>query len=126
MRIYHNIYLNAMCFGECLRGRVILMQKKTPSSLTVDQDHPGQRLDNFLFCHLSHIPKTRIYRAIRSGEVRVNKKRYKANTKLVPGDVVRVPPPFQYGATEKKVISQRKLKTESGRYNDTRLPAHGH
>ena len=52
----------------------------------------NQRLDNFLFKHLSSIPRTRIYRIIRKGEVRVNKKRCKPEYKLQLGDQVRIPP----------------------------------
>lgn len=52
----------------------------------------NQRLDNFLFKHLSDVPRTRIYRIIRKGEVRVNKKRCKPEYKLQLGDQVRIPP----------------------------------
>lgn len=60
--------------------------------ITVDDDSAGQRLDNFLFRHLKGVPKTHVYRIIRSGEVRVNKGRAGADTKLQAGDVLRVPP----------------------------------
>jgi 23S rRNA pseudouridine955/2504/2580 synthase len=60
--------------------------------LTVDEDTAGQRLDNFLFRHLKGVPKTHVYRIIRSGEVRLNKGRVGAEYKLTAGDVVRVPP----------------------------------
>lgn len=60
--------------------------------LTVDEDAAGQRLDNFLFRHLKGVPKTHVYRIVRSGEVRLNKGRVGAEHKLVAGDVVRVPP----------------------------------
>ncbi|MCF8168904.1 MAG: RluA family pseudouridine synthase [Rhodoferax sp.] len=52
----------------------------------------GQRLDNFLIRHLKGVPKTHIYRIIRSGEVRLNKGRVQADTRLQPGDVLRLPP----------------------------------
>ena len=52
----------------------------------------GQRLDNFLFKQLGNVPRTRIYRIIRKGEVRVNKKRCKPEYKLQIGDQVRIPP----------------------------------
>ena len=52
----------------------------------------NQRLDNFLLKRLSGIPKTRVYRIIRKGEVRVNKKRKKPEYKLQSGDQVRIPP----------------------------------
>ncbi|CAM3640685.1 23S rRNA pseudouridine(955/2504/2580) synthase RluC [Parendozoicomonas haliclonae] len=60
--------------------------------VTVDEDQAGQRLDNFLRVVLKGVPKTHVYRIIRKGEVRVNKGRAKAETKLAAGDVVRVPP----------------------------------
>ena len=52
----------------------------------------GQRLDNFLIRHLKGVPRSRIYRLIRRGEVRVNKKRSKPVNKLTLGDSVRLPP----------------------------------
>ena len=60
--------------------------------LTVDEGAQGQRLDNFLIRLLKGVPKTHVYRVIRSGEVRVNKGRASADTRLEIGDVVRVPP----------------------------------
>ncbi|MES2950180.1 MAG: RluA family pseudouridine synthase [Pseudomonadota bacterium] len=61
-------------------------------TLTIDEDGAGQRLDNYLMRHLKGVPKTHVYRIIRSGEVRVNKGRAAAETRLNAGDVVRVPP----------------------------------
>ena len=60
--------------------------------VTIDEGRDGQRLDNFLITHLKGVPRSRIYRIIRSGEVRVNKKRAKQTTRLAVDDVVRVPP----------------------------------
>jgi 23S rRNA pseudouridine955/2504/2580 synthase len=66
----------------------------TPSvkTLTVDEDSAGQRLDNFLMRHLKGVPKTHVYRIIRSGEVRVNKGRASAEQRVEAGDLVRLPP----------------------------------
>ena len=58
----------------------------------VEKSHVGQRLDNFLIRHLKGVPRTRVYRLIRRGEVRVNKKRCKPDRKLELGDEVRIPP----------------------------------
>ncbi len=58
----------------------------------IDEDIAGQRIDNFLRNVLSGVPKSRVYRLIRRGEVRVNGGRVKAEYKLLPGDEVRVPP----------------------------------
>lgn len=60
--------------------------------LLVDEGSEGQRLDNFLLRVLKGVPKTHVYRVIRSGEVRVNKGRASADTRLALGDEVRVPP----------------------------------
>ena len=62
------------------------------NSVTVDEDSAGQRLDNFLIRRLKGVPKTHVYRIIRSGEVRVNKGRAGADTRVAAGDVIRVPP----------------------------------
>lgn len=61
-------------------------------SVIVDENSAGQRLDNFLIRELKGVPKTHVYRIIRSGEVRVNKGRAAADTRVETGDVVRVPP----------------------------------
>lgn len=60
--------------------------------LTVDEESGGQRLDNFLFRSLKGVPKTHVYRIIRSGEVRLNKGRVQADSRVAAGDVLRVPP----------------------------------
>ena len=58
----------------------------------IDEASEGQRLDNFLIKLLKGVPKTHVYRVIRSGEVRVNKGRAAVDTRLALGDDVRVPP----------------------------------
>lgn len=60
--------------------------------VTVDPDHDGQRLDNFLMRLLKGVPRSRIYRIIRKGEVRVDKKRAKPEKRLAAGQQVRIPP----------------------------------
>jgi len=60
--------------------------------LETTQENAQQRIDNFLRLHLKGVPKSMIYRIIRKGEVRVNKKRIKPDYKLKSGDVVRIPP----------------------------------
>ena len=66
----------------------------TPSvrHLTVDNESAGQRLDNYLLRELKGVPKTHVYRIIRSGEVRLNKGRAQADSRVQPGDLIRVPP----------------------------------
>jgi 23S rRNA pseudouridine955/2504/2580 synthase len=60
--------------------------------ITVDEGSAGQRLDNFLLRELKGVPKTHVYRVIRSGEVRINRGRAAADTRLALGDEVRLPP----------------------------------
>ena len=60
--------------------------------LRIDEDAAGQRLDNLLLRLLKGVPKTHVYRVIRSGEVRVNGGRVTADTRVQAGDEIRVPP----------------------------------
>jgi len=60
--------------------------------VTVDESKEGQRLDNFLSNQLKGLPKGRIYKMIRTGEVRINKGRCKPETRVSAGDIVRIPP----------------------------------
>ena len=60
--------------------------------IEVDADLAGQRIDNFLIKMLKGLPKSRIYRIIRKGEVRINGKRVKPESRLMDGDRVRIPP----------------------------------
>jgi 23S rRNA pseudouridine955/2504/2580 synthase len=62
-----------------------------PRYVTVPEDG-GQRVDNFLLRELKGLPKSRIYRMLRTGEVRVNGSRVKPTHRLAPGDRVRIPP----------------------------------
>ena len=58
----------------------------------VSEGQVGQRIDNFLRTRLKGAPKSLIYRIVRKGEIRVNKKRVKADYRLELGDLVRIPP----------------------------------
>lgn len=60
--------------------------------VTVDSQRDGQRLDNFLSAQLKGLPKGRIYKMIRTGEVRINKGRCKPDSRVKSGDIVRIPP----------------------------------
>jgi len=61
-------------------------------TVLVEEDSSGQRLDNFLLRQLKGVPKTHVYRIIRSGEVRLNKGRASADSRVSTGDLVRLPP----------------------------------
>jgi 23S rRNA pseudouridine955/2504/2580 synthase len=78
------------------------MQENSPSGgksqavgvrkVRISADRAGQRIDNFLRTQLPGVPKGRLYRLLRKGEVRVNGGRIKAEYKLREGDEVRIPP----------------------------------
>jgi len=67
----------------------------------------GQRIDNFLLTLEKGVPKSRIYRAIRKGEVRVNKGRIKQTYKIQAGDNIRIPPLHTSEKTKIKTVSDR-------------------
>lgn len=88
----------------------------------INSEEDGQRLDNYLMRILKGVPKSHVYRIIRGGEVRVNKKRAQPSLKLSTGDQIRIPPVRV--STEKNVfvgsqLSQRLL--ESVIYEDDAL-----
>jgi len=68
------------------------LSKARARTLEVGEDAAAQRIDNFLLRHLKGVPKSHVYRVLRSGEVRVNSGRVKPDYRLRPGDRVRVPP----------------------------------
>ncbi len=73
--------------------------------VTVDPDEAGRRLDNFLLGRLKGVPRSRVYRLIRSGEVRVNARRARADQRLAAGDEVRIPP---FRASPREALSGRR------------------
>jgi len=89
----------------------------------VNQEQEGQRLDNFLLSRLKGVPKSRIYRIIRKGEVRVNKKREKPEYKLKTGDIVRIPP-VRVAPPKEQIppsAALQKLLNESVLYQDEQI-----
>ena len=89
------------------------MQAITPPSsqhhsvreVTIREDGDGQRVDNYLLKVLKGVPKSRIYRILRKGEVRVNKKRVKPEFRLSIGDLLRIPPIRTSDEPEQVVLS---------------------
>src|ERR1700723_4726985 len=70
-----------------------LLGPKSPLMMrTVTADEAGQRIDNFLMRHFKTVPRSRVYRLLRKGEVRVNRKRVDAEYRIQEGDEVRLPP----------------------------------
>ena len=68
------------------------LSKARVTWLEVGEEAAGQRIDNFLLRHLKGVPKSHVYRVLRSGEVRVNSGRAKPERRLQAGDKVRIPP----------------------------------
>jgi len=74
-------------------GAPHLRGAKSPVTLkSVTPEEAGQRIDNFLMRHFKTVPRSRVYRLLRKGEVRVNRKRVDAEYRLIAGDEVRLPP----------------------------------
>ncbi len=91
----------------------------------VDAERAGQRLDNFLFRELKGVPRSLIYRLLRTGQVRVNKGRVKAAYRLGDGDQVRLPPVRLPEPQDKGAVPQwqRKALEAAVLYEDSRLLA---
>ena len=68
------------------------LSKDAVNRLAVDEAGAGQRVDNFLLRLLKGVPKSHIYRILRSGEVRVNRLRVQPDARLAVGDELRIPP----------------------------------
>src|SRR5256886_11788470 len=75
-------------------GQIINKMKDLSNALTVEVDSAseGQRVDNFLLRLCKGVPRSHVYRILRSGEVRVNSRRVDATYRLQPADRVRIPP----------------------------------
>jgi len=76
--------------------------------LEAGEDALGQRIDNFLLRRLKGVPKSHVYRVLRSGEVRVNSGRVKPDYRLVEGDRIRIPP--------LRVSHRNKIPAKPGRF----------
>jgi 23S rRNA pseudouridine955/2504/2580 synthase len=72
----------------------------------ISEDLCDQRLDNFLIARLKGVPKSRIYRIVRKGEVRVNKGRVDVKYRLETGDIVRIPPVRVAERSEESYVPQ--------------------
>lgn len=79
--------------------------------LSIDSERAGQRIDNFLITHLKGLPKSRIYRILRKGEVRVNKKRVSPDYRLQAGDNIRIPP-MRLGSDQPQVAKPSRQAQE--------------
>jgi 23S rRNA pseudouridine955/2504/2580 synthase len=68
------------------------IRKDSVSFQSIGEEEAGQRIDNYLVRLLKGVPKSHIYRILRSGEIRVNKGRAEASRRLQAGDMIRIPP----------------------------------
>ncbi|RUO81562.1 23S rRNA pseudouridine(955/2504/2580) synthase RluC [Idiomarina tyrosinivorans] len=73
-------------------NKAVTTEQRQVQWQSIDDGHAGQRIDNYLIAQLKGVPKSLVYRILRKGEVRVNKKRCKPDYKLQVGDQVRIPP----------------------------------
>ena len=73
-------------------------------NIEIDKHNNNRRLDNYLISIFKNIPKSKIYKIIRKGEVRINSKRAKAKTKIKTGDLIRIPPMIEDDAKLNKKI----------------------
>lgn len=85
---------------------------------TIGPEEAGQRLDNYLLRWAKGVPKSHVYRIIRSGEVRVNKKRAEPTTRLIEGDVVRVPPVRIAEPAQMAAVNSALTKSRAHGYSD--------
>ena len=100
-------------FFSKIEGFTVNNPKSSSSDVrfeTVSADFAGQRIDNYLLRVLKGVPRSRIYRILRKGEVRVNKGRVKPEYRLVEGDELRIPP-LRMAEREQGVISPGFLET---------------
>lgn len=98
-----------------------LATKQQVLMMTVDEASEAQRIDNYLAKHYKDVPKSHLYRILRSGQVRVNKKRIDASYKLQLGDVVRIPPIQSKGKSPAVVSSSRPILQSYVIYEDDAL-----
>lgn len=99
-------------------------KKNSPSVAIYEatSDDAGQRIDNFLLRHLKGVPKSLVYRILRTGEVRVNKGRVKAPYRLQAGDRVRIPPIRRDHADSREPSDQLKARLDQALlYEDERI-----
>jgi 23S rRNA pseudouridine955/2504/2580 synthase len=97
------------------------LKVKTPAAVhlqTIGPEEAGQRLDNYLLRWAKGVPKSHVYRIIRSGEVRVNKKRAEPTTRLIEGDIVRLPPVRIAEPAQMAAVNSAQTKSRAHGYSD--------
>ena len=102
-----------------------MLHQEATYNLTIDPDLAGQRIDNFLFHSLKGVPKSRIYRMLRQGEVRINKQRVLPSYKIQAKDIVRIPPVWRLDNPHNKSPGKklRELMLQSIIFEDHKILA---
>ena len=86
------------------------INKNSARQITISEAQAGQRIDNFLLKHLKGVPKSHIYRILRSGQVRINSGRKKPHYKLQAGDILRLPP-LRLSDNEDSMVPESVIQT---------------
>ena len=87
------------------------VSKNSVSQAIITEDEQGQRLDNFLLKICKGVPKSHVYRIVRSGEVRANGKRVDVSYRLQIGDVLRIPP-IRVAQRQEEIVAGAEIKAE--------------
>ena len=87
------------------------VSKSSVSQAIISEDEQGQRLDNFLLKICKGVPKSHVYRIVRSGEIRVNSKRVDVSYRLQIGDVLRIPP-IRVAQRQEEIVAGAEIKVE--------------
>jgi len=91
------------------------VSKSSVTQAIVSEDEQGQRLDNFLLKICKGVPKSHVYRIVRSGEIRVNSKRVDVSYRLQIGDILRIPPiriAQRVAQREEEIVAGAEIKAE--------------
>ncbi len=97
-----------------IRASILKMagvSKESVSQAIVSEDEQGQRLDNFLLRICKGVPKSHVYRIVRSGEVRVNGRRVEVSYRLQNGDRLRIPP-VRIAQRSEELVAGAEIKAE--------------
>jgi 23S rRNA pseudouridine955/2504/2580 synthase len=87
------------------------VSKSSATQAIISEDEQGQRLDNFLLKVCKGVPKSHVYRIVRSGEIRVNSKRAAASYRLQTGDILRIPP-IRIARRDEEIVAGAEIKAE--------------
>lgn len=87
------------------------VSKDNVTQAIIDDEEQGQRLDNYLLRICKGVPKSHVYRIIRSGEVRLNGKRVAASDRVRKGDVLRIPP-IRIAQKQDEIVAGAELKAD--------------